>query len=282
LLQRVLDPAPLRPVLLMDIPFSQPTQWTLITRAQGDGTQARAALSQLVHRYQGTILHHVRSQYLPAGLEAEDVRQSFLENFRSDSLVTLDPTRGRFRGWLKTAVLRHTWRMRRTHQTQKQGNALTIPDDEVITGHDETPESLVLVVEALDTCDEALRRYLEHAKNGGRLTALQSELPGRQFSPNERAELAVKLGFDLTQQGWAALLSVTVSRAQKRYRKFLCEVVAETLGFDANDPFPPRDDPESHPRVRRELNMLWQALCRPPAGFDQPALNEEFASRCMD
>ena len=90
-----------------------------------------------MHRYQGTILHHIRSQHLPVGLEADDVRQAFLEDFRSDSLVALDPTRGRFRGWLKTAVLRHTWRMRRQHQTQKRGNALTIPDDDLVIRDDE-------------------------------------------------------------------------------------------------------------------------------------------------
>lgn len=54
---------------------SHKTQWSLIVRAQGEGPQARAALGQLLQRYERTILSTIRYFRHPPDQTAEEVKQ---------------------------------------------------------------------------------------------------------------------------------------------------------------------------------------------------------------
>src|SRR5262245_51982913 len=94
------------------------TRWTLIVRAQGAGTEARAALGELIRSYEGFIVWLIRHYGHPPDVSVDDLKQEFLAGLlRRDDIAKLDRHRGSFRGWLTTCVrtfLANEWKKWKT------------------------------------------------------------------------------------------------------------------------------------------------------------------------
>ena len=76
------------------------TRWTLVRRAQGNGTEARAALSELCEIYYEPVLRFA-SHWCDDPDRARDLAHGFFETLLSqDSLGAADPRKGRFRTYL--------------------------------------------------------------------------------------------------------------------------------------------------------------------------------------
>ena len=94
------------------------TQWTLVFRGLGGPEGAEpSALEELMNRY-----HRVAYQYLMGALRdadaAEDLFQEFALRFVRGDFKRADPERGRFRDYLKTALIRLVIDHRRQQRNQ--------------------------------------------------------------------------------------------------------------------------------------------------------------------
>ena len=96
------------------------TQWTLVFRGLGGPEGAEpSALEELMNRY-----HRVAYQYLMGALQdanaAEDLFQQFALRFVRGDFKRADPERGRFRDYLKTALIRLVIDHRRQQKNQAE------------------------------------------------------------------------------------------------------------------------------------------------------------------
>ncbi len=82
------------------------TEWSqLIELNDPDHPRRRQLLDQLVHRYWAPAYHYARALRRVSADDAEDVTQQFFTMLLSRrDLERLSPTRGSFRGFLKTAL----------------------------------------------------------------------------------------------------------------------------------------------------------------------------------
>jgi RNA polymerase sigma-70 factor (ECF subfamily) len=80
------------------------TRWSLVLAARDDGAAASDALGELIRRYRAPVLAYIRASGR-GGSEAEDLTQGFFLSLlekRYDRRA--DPSRGRFRSFLLTAL----------------------------------------------------------------------------------------------------------------------------------------------------------------------------------
>jgi RNA polymerase sigma factor (sigma-70 family) len=241
--------------------MSEQTQWTLIVRAQGEGLAARQALGQLVRAYQRTVRLLVCRQQLPRDMDVDDVVQDFFKGIVSrGDIYNIDPSKGRFRGWLKVAVRHHVSNARRRYFAQRYGHTKTDATDFSDAEHSETlaseacnPEALreLLRAEALDICDETIRRMMLRRRKPEQFKRLARLLPGRQLDLRPLRELASELG--MTE----GTLRDKMNDLRAEFRETLCKVVADGLCL------PDGEDLLFNPLVRQELAELFDALGAP-------------------
>jgi len=123
------------------------TRWSLIVRAQGSGSERRAALGELLGLYEGFVLSLLRRWRRPPDTSLEDLKQDFFAILlKNDHVDSLDRQRGSFRAWLYVAVRRFVLNEWSKWHATKSGRKLTLPSEpelldvaacELATGEDE-------------------------------------------------------------------------------------------------------------------------------------------------
>lgn len=250
---------------MSSVSTSQSTRWTLILRAKGQDEQARAALEQLVRTYQRTVRGHVQRWRLPPGLEADDIVQDFFHGLlRRGDLQRVAPEHGKFRTWLARCVDHHMSNQWRSFRTQTSGNSVTTTVDmnehaelSGVSSHRErgANEALdeLLRAEALDVCDETIRRMTKNRKKPAQFELLARLLPGRQLNQEPLSDIAAQLGMK------EPTLRDKLNDLRAEFKRTLCQVIADSLRL------PDGKDPELHPAVKQELEGLFTALGKAPA-----------------
>lgn len=244
---------------------SEVTQWTIILRAQGEGEEARAALGQLVRIYQRTVRLHVIRCRPPAGLEVDDVVQDYFRAVLDRRyFAKLDRTKGRFKAWLYSSVRNHTWNMIRALKTQTGGRLVTGPgeildrrgegesaevtfewDRQGDTSHDAHALNELLRAEALDVCDEAIRRMMPRRRKPEQFKLLCRLLPGRATDVAPLADIAKELGMS------EPVLRDKMNPLRAEFKRDVTDIIADGMQL------PPGQDPLLHPAVRQE----WLEVC---------------------
>ncbi len=226
------------------------TRWSVIVAAQGEATEARAALDELCSAYWYPMYAYLRRSGTRHD-DALDAVQSFcVDLLEGRARLAADPERGRFRTYLLGA-LRHFVRAGdRQRRAQKRGGgallvSLAAGDAEARYGHEPvdatTPERLFERRYALALLQQALARLEAEYVAGGRgrmFATLRPVLVGDDAPPY--AALAQELG---STEG---AVKVSVHRLRARLRETLRAEVAQTLTH--------RDD------VEDELRHLLAAL----------------------
>lgn len=89
-------------------PYFPSTSWTLLTLIRAGATQASAAREQFACRYRRPVLHYFAA-LTKDRTEAEELTQSFFEKLAASGSVVsgADPSRGRFRHYLKRSLGNH-------------------------------------------------------------------------------------------------------------------------------------------------------------------------------
>lgn len=243
------------------------TQWTIILRAKGDSEEARIALGELVRIYQRTVRCLVVRLRPPERLDVDDIVQDYFQSIITRSgLKNVNPELGSFKCWLKASVRNHTLNRIQAQKAQKTGNLVTDPGEVLADFEGEEHEpyfkwdtqpderydahalNLLLRAEALDVCDETIRRMKLKRLKPEQFAILCKLLPCRATEPAPLAELTRELNLS------EPVLRDKIKVLRKEFRDTMCEVIADGLQLQ------PGEDPLLHYSVRRELKELCEAL----------------------
>ncbi len=215
------------------------TQWSrVVTATSRDDSEAREALSSLCRAYWYPIYAYVRHRgYFPE--QAQDLTQDFFAYILERELIALaDPTRGRFRAFLRTICDRRLAEHRERQNSAKRGGGRTRlsidsrdaeqrytsePTDEL------TPERIfdrTWALTLLSRVVERLRREYDDAGRSDRFEELLAILT-RDPASDSYAEIARRLG---TTDG---NVRVAVHRLRRRYGLLLREEIAATVRDEA-------------------------------------------------
>src|SRR5687768_15448001 len=96
------------------------THWTRVLEAQGDSSDARAALSDLCAAYYAPVFAFVRRNS-PDENAARDLTQEIFARVLGGRALRPDPERGRFRSYLLAAVKNFLSDMRDRQRAGKRG-----------------------------------------------------------------------------------------------------------------------------------------------------------------
>lgn len=207
------------------------TQWTILAQATIHGDAgANAALAAFYERYRQPIMAFIRRRGVPQD-QVEDLAHDFLLRLlKHSTLKRADRAKGRFRSYLCTALARFL--ISRARGQPGPGGMVPLSLDSCLEN---------LNLEDLEPPDEAFDRDWAVAMMQGAFEDLAATaklsrersaswpvvvkflLPS-QNAPPSYEEAAAQLGTS------AAALRVDVSRQRARFREFLRERVAQTVG----------------------------------------------------
>ena len=201
------------------------TPWTLVRRAHGDAEDRAAhALRLLLQRYCGAAYRYLRGALRDEDA-ALDLLQEFVLRFLRGDFRRADPGSGRFRDYLKAALIHLVTDYHREQRAQPRPLPADIderavaPDDgaeDEATFLQSWREELinrtwVALAEAKPTYHAVLVFHVENP-----------ELP----SAGAAEQLAARLGKPFT----AAHVRVTLQRAREKFAELLLDEVAHSLG----------------------------------------------------
>jgi RNA polymerase sigma-70 factor (ECF subfamily) len=201
------------------------TQWTLIRRAhQGVSSAVTAAQHELMQRYCGAAY-----RYLLGALRdqdtAEELFQEFALRFVRGDFQAASPDRGRFRDYVKTALIH----LVTDHHRRRQAAPGPLPD-QYAAPRDSEDQLHEADAPFIPSWREEL---INHAWKT--LAAMQSTYHAVLLLHVENPDLssaaiAERLGAEQGRPMTAGNLRVTLHRARERYADLLVEEVARSLG----------------------------------------------------
>lgn len=211
------------------------TRWSVVLAAGGAGTPtARAALEELCQAYWYPLYALARRRGR-ATAEAEDAVQGFFARLLArDALSRADPTKGRFRAYLRTAFANHLAKEAAHASAAKRGGGHTVVSLDVRDAErridlepagGQSPEAAFERDWALSILHGALdvvRAGYAARGQAALFEALEPHLvPGA--APAQQAEVAGTLGM---REG---AVRVAIHRLRRRFRDALVDAVAQTV-----------------------------------------------------
>jgi RNA polymerase sigma-70 factor (ECF subfamily) len=228
------------------------THWTRVVQAQGNSTDAKAALSDLCAAYYAPVFAFVR-RWTNDAEAARDLTQEFFARLLArNSIEQANPQRGRFRSYLLGAVKHFLCDARDRDLRLKRGGgqpleplerstdtstSVQLPDPNATSPDHEFDRKWAMTV-----LDRALRSLeQEHAWVGNEklFQILKPWLTG-DTETLKQVDAARELGMN------EAAVKVAIHRMRRRFREIIKREIADTL----NDP--------TH--VEQELQHLISAL----------------------
>jgi RNA polymerase sigma-70 factor (ECF subfamily) len=212
------------------------THWSRVTTAAGrDNKEAQEALAILCQAYWYPIYAFVRYRgFSPE--QAQDLTQDFFAYLlERDLIARADPSRGRFRAFLRTVCARHlTGDRDRENAAKRGGGRLRLAIDPIDAerryvlepAHEMTAERIfdrTWAMTLLGRVVDRLRGEYDDAGRSSRFEELITVLT-RDPESDPYAEIARRLG---TTEG---SIRVAVHRLRRRYGLLLREEIAATVG----------------------------------------------------
>lgn len=205
------------------------TRWTLVRRAQGDGVEARAALSELCEFYYQPVLLFTR-RWCGDADRAQDLAHGFFEDLLGrESIGPADPVKGRFRTYLLGSVKHYLARQREREGAAKRGGDFTrVPLVDTFESHDEwelefdRAWALALIGRALNS----LGAEMEKAGKLQQFETLRPWLDGGSASDVTDAGAFLDLS--------PMALKVAIHRLRQRFRQKVRDEIAATT-VDSQD-----------------------------------------------
>jgi DNA-directed RNA polymerase specialized sigma24 family protein len=222
---------------VLDAPSRFPTtRWTIILEGKSSPEARRRAFDELARIYWRPLFVYLRSRGLDPS-SAQDATQELLVSLLQHDLVgKLDPTRGRLRGYLKTAAQNLLAHQHERTQAQKRGaGAKAVAIDEKLAERlpidaahpDEAFErewALLVMQRAL----EGLALEFENGTRGGPFALVERFFrPGREDLPSY-ADAAKEHAMSVPQ------LKAFLHRSRVRFRELVREQVLDTVENEAD------------------------------------------------
>lgn len=199
------------------------TVWTVLRQAHGGPpSEAQAALQLLVHRYRGAVYRYL-SRLLGDHNAADDLTQEFSLALLQGQLRSADPSRGRFRNYVKTVLFHLVSKYR-----QRASRLPAALDADSPLWQDLADGSDWLGAFNQSWRDELLARTWEALRQVN--TAAHAVLEFRAGHPERSAQemaeaLGPRLGRELTAEG----VRQTLHRARQKFAELLFDEVAHSL-----------------------------------------------------
>ena len=204
------------------------TRWTLILSARQGPAARRAALEELLGRYWQPLYLFARRKGVGPD-EAQDAVQGFIAHLlERDFLARLDPERGRFRSYLRTALSNYLVNQHEREAAQKRGGGMAALDFDALENR--LASGPTVAEAAFDrewavgvmarALDELHREFDSGARRG------PFEVVVRFFQSDETpsyAAVAAEHGMTIPQ------LKAFLHRARVRFRELVRQAVADTV-----------------------------------------------------
>lgn len=204
------------------------TLWTVVCRAHGDeATQVvNAAQEQLLERYRKVVY-----RYLLGALRdpdaADELSQEFALRFVRGDLRGADPTRGRFRDFLK-GVLYHLIGDYHRRQRKQPLPLLAEHEPAAIAEEPHASDEVFLTSWRNELLNRAWSSLLELERQSGK--PFHAVLQCRAAHPDLRSEqMASELSEQMGKEVNAAWVRQTLHRARDRFAEALIDEVVQTL-----------------------------------------------------
>ena len=221
------------------------THWSIVLRARESTGDARAALDVLCRAYRAPVLAYIRGRGYKS--DADDLAQAFFARLLEDEFYAMaDPSRGRFRAFLITALKRFLINADTHARTLKRGGGNRIDsidqdggDCEHLISGDDGPERAFERSWALSLLDAALRRLRAEAEEAGKREMFDQLQEFLTESPDEADYARAAAALNLRRNTFA----VAVHRLRHRLRELVREELLQTTAG--------RDDLDLELRVLR-------------------------------
>jgi RNA polymerase sigma factor (sigma-70 family) len=212
------------------------THWSrVLTATSRDDSEAREALSGLCQAYWYPIYAYIRHRgYTPE--QARDLTQDYFAYvLERDLFARADPTRGRFRAFLRTVCRRQLAAQRDEENAAKRGGGRTFVSIDPLDAerryalepaHEMTPERIFDRTWALTLLDRVVERLRGEYDDAGQATKFEELIVVLTRDPASEAysKIAERIG---TTEG---NVRVAVHRLRRRYGLLLREEIAATVG----------------------------------------------------
>lgn len=206
------------------------TAWSVVIGAQQGGDAAQVYLERLIKTYWKPAYYYARRRGMDHHAAADCIQEFFARMLAGDWLAKVDKERGRFRGWLLTALRRWVSRQR-THTGMDR---LTLVNDEVVRAYEEedagtNPDELFNKAWARSCLDEAMRLMTEEQRGTSREKQVEVfitylEQAAENGDPPSYDELSERFEVPVTT------ITNHLHRARTLFKTYLLRVVRETVG----------------------------------------------------
>jgi RNA polymerase sigma-70 factor (ECF subfamily) len=211
------------------------TRWSLILDARTGPEAGRVALEQICRDYRQPVLSFVRKHGYH-GPDAEDLTQDFFARLLEQGWhARADPSRGRFRSYLLTALRRFLSDARDSAGAQKRGGGqLRVSADETFATltapGSESPEQAFTrhwMKTVVERATQKLEKEVQAAGKQDLYAQLQSFL-GEAPDPSAYRELGERLGMRPNT------IAVGVHRMRQRLRALVREELLQTVSDESS------------------------------------------------
>lgn len=229
------------------------TRWTLVLRAQGESSEARAALSELCEAYYQPVFRFLCRERRHEDA-ARELTQEFFARLLARGSINAAPERGRFRSYLLGAVKNFLATERDFAQRQKRGAGVT---PESLDAHEDDAVATQVADPAAAPDDAQFDREWALALMERALSCVEREFSAQGKAEQFRtlkpwlvgdtellpqAETAARIGMNETA------FKVAIHRLRKRFREIIRAEIAQTVNAPAE--------------VEAELRYLVEVLAR--------------------
>lgn len=212
-----------------DRPAFPSTRWSRILQPAGSRD-----LDELARAYWRPIRAWLAARFRLGDDDANDLAQeAFAWLLQTDLLGKADPARGRFRGFLKTALANFANQRRRAERAHKRGGGAVPASldaaDEPADARQRTPDEVLddaWRAELLATAQQRLQRELEAGGRPVHWALFRDWFLADGADELDHAALASRHGVSRTA------VSNWLDHGKRRYRAILRELVAETVAGD--------------------------------------------------
>lgn len=211
------------------------TIWSLVFEAHGDDAEAvRAAQSRIMERYSATVYRYLL-RVLGDVDAADEVFQEFALRFVRGGFRQADPERGRFRDYVKIAVLRLVTDYRRRKRSSnvpidaQQLEALAVEDQS-----EATLDRTFLESHRDELLSRAWAALKSHETETGQPFFSVLDYRARHSGATSD-EMAAELSSQLTRELTPANLRKILQRAREKFAAILLKEVSESLNQGSLD-----------------------------------------------
>ena len=204
------------------------TLWSVVRRAHDDDENSRDAQRQLLERYGGAIRRYLLAAVRNSDL-ADELFQEFAVKFINGEFQTVDPSKGRFRSFVKTVLYRLValhYRKKKSKKEQSLADDLASAEPTQFDASEE--DELFLVSWRDDVLARVWQALASHEQQTG--VPYNTVLRIRVSDPTLSSEaLAKRMEEALGKPTTPGSARVTVHRAREKFAHLLIEVIADSL-----------------------------------------------------